>query len=231
MSTAPLTFAVHRNANPMPEAERVEAFRHLGFGTLFSDHMAIIDWHADRGWHSPRITARAPFQIDPAGSVLHYAQEIFEGMKAYRDVNGRIVLFRPDENAKRFNASARRMAMPELPEADFLAAIEQLLAVDAAWIPEAEGASLYLRPFMFASEAFLGVRPSRDPISRAAPSRSRSGCRRITPAPRRAARGRRNAAATMPAALPRRPRPAPMAVIRWCFWTRPSGTGSKSWAA
>jgi branched-chain amino acid aminotransferase len=234
MSTAPLTFAVHRNANPMPEAERVEAFRHLGFGTLFSDHMAIIDWHADRGWHSPRITARAPFQIDPAGSVLHYAQEIFEGMKAYRDVNGRIVLFRPDENAKRFNASARRMAMPELPEADFLAAIEQLLAVDAAWIPEAEGASLYLRPFMFASEAFLGVRPSREYIFSVIASPVgpyfKGGAKPISiwvsQNYTRAAQG-----GTGAAALPRRPRPAPMAVIRWCFWTRPSGTGSKSWAA
>lgn len=159
-----MTFVTEPHPAPLPEAERRTAFQNLGFGTLFSDHMAVIDWQAERGWHSPRITARAPFLIDPAASVLHYAQEIFEGMKAYRDVNGRTVLFRPEENARRFNASARRMAMPELPEADFLAAIEHLLAADAAWIPEGEGASLYLRPFMFASEPFLGVRPSRQYI-------------------------------------------------------------------
>jgi len=95
--------------------------------------------------------------------VLHYAQEIFEGMKAYRRADGRAVLFRPEENARRFNESARRMAMPELPEADFLDAVEQLVRIDAKWIPQGEG-SLYLRPFMFASETFLGVRPSKEYI-------------------------------------------------------------------
>lgn len=158
-----LPFAVKPNANPMPEADRLKAFEALGFGTLFSDHMAVIRWSADRGWHSAEITARAPFSIDPAASVLHYAQEIFEGMKAYRAADGRAVLFRPEENARRFNESARRMAMPELPEADFLAAIEGLVRADAKWIPQGEG-TLYLRPFMFASETFLGVRPAREYI-------------------------------------------------------------------
>lgn len=158
-----LSFAVNKNANAMPEAEREAAFRDLGFGTLFSDHMAVIRWSADKGWHGAEIAPRAPFAIDPASSVLHYAQEIFEGMKAYRTEDGRTVLFRPEENARRFRESARRMAMPELPEAEFLTAVEELVRIDAKWIPEGEG-SLYLRPFMFASEAFLGVRPSKEYI-------------------------------------------------------------------
>ncbi|MUO82194.1 branched-chain amino acid aminotransferase [Agrobacterium vitis] len=162
-ATAQPEFIVKPNANPMPEAERLEAFQSLGFGTLFSDHMAVIQWNVVKGWHSAEITARGPFAIDPAAAVLHYAQEIFEGMKAYRTAEGRVVLFRPDENARRFNESARRMAMPEIPEELFLEAIDKLVKADAKWIPEGEG-SLYLRPFMFASEAFLGVRPARDYI-------------------------------------------------------------------
>ena len=158
-----LSFKITPNANPLPEAERLKQFEQLGFGTLFSDHMAVIHWTQDKGWHSAEITARAPFLLDPASSVLHYAQEIFEGLKAYRTSDGRAVLFRPEENARRFNASARRMAMPELPEDDFLAAVEELIRVDAKWIPKAEG-SLYVRPFMFANETFLGVRPSKEYI-------------------------------------------------------------------
>ncbi|WP_337268707.1 branched-chain amino acid aminotransferase [Oryzifoliimicrobium ureilyticus] len=161
--TSTLDFTIVPNPSPFPEEDRLKAFEALGFGTLFSDHMAVVQWSADRGWHSAMIKARAPFLIDPASAVLHYGQEIFEGMKAYRDASGRAVLFRPDENAKRFNESARRMAMPEIPEELFLAAIEQLVKVDARWIPQGEG-SLYLRPFMFANEAFLGVRPSREYI-------------------------------------------------------------------
>ncbi len=163
LEASSLPFEILPNSNPLPENQRVDAFKELGFGTLFSDHMAVIRWHQDKGWHSATVEARAPFSIDPATSVLHYAQEIFEGMKAYRTGDGRIVLFRPDENAKRFNESARRMAMPELPESVFLAAVEKLVAQDAKWVPEGEG-SLYLRPFMFASETFLGVRPSREYI-------------------------------------------------------------------
>ena len=164
MSADPhLSFALTANANAMPDAERAEAFRNLGFGTLFSDHMAVIRWSADKGWHGAEIGPRRPFQIDPAASVLHYAQEIFEGMKAYRTADGRAVLFRPEENARRFNESARRMAMPELPERDFLAAVEGLIRADAKWIPDGDG-SLYLRPFMFASETFLGVRPAKEYI-------------------------------------------------------------------
>lgn len=162
--TSRLTFDMKPSATPLPEQDRLKAFENLGFGTLFSDHMAVIRWSEGKGWHSAEVTARAPFQIDPASSVLHYAQEIFEGMKAYRTGDGRAVLFRPEENARRFNDSARRMAMPELPEADFLGAVEKLVKLDASWIPSAEGSSLYLRPFMFASETFLGVRPSKEYI-------------------------------------------------------------------
>ncbi len=158
-----MNFEISPNPTPMPEAARIEAFRNLGFGTLFTDHMAVIRWTEGKGWHSAQVTARAPFPLDPAAAVLHYAQEIFEGMKAYRQPDGRTVLFRPEENARRFNESARRMAMPELPEEVFLAAVEKLIAQDARWVPEGEG-SLYLRPFMFASEPFLGVRPAREYI-------------------------------------------------------------------
>ena len=158
-----LSFSIKANENPLPEAEREAAFGNLGFGTLFSDHMAVIRWNSDKGWYGAEVVARGPIPMDPASSVLHYAQEIFEGMKAYRTEDGRVVLFRPYENARRFRESAQRMAMPELAEADFVAAVDELVRIDAKWIPQGEG-SLYLRPFMFASEAFLGVRSSKEYI-------------------------------------------------------------------
>lgn len=145
--------------NPVPEADRNALMESLGFGKVFTDHMVTIRWTAAEGWHDAKVTARKPLEIDPASAVLHYAQEIFEGMKAYRAEDGRILLFRPDQNARRFNLSAERMAMPTMPEALFIKAIEALVAVDKAWVPGGD-ASLYLRPFMFANEAFLGVRPS-----------------------------------------------------------------------
>ena len=132
-----------------------------GFGTRFTDHMVSIDWAEGKGWHDATIGPRGPIALDPAASVLHYAQEIFEGLKAYKHADGSVALFRPEANARRFNASARRLAMPELPEETFIEAVKQIVRADRDWIPEAEGASLYLRPFMFASEAFLGVRPAK----------------------------------------------------------------------
>jgi branched-chain amino acid aminotransferase len=114
------------------------------------------------GWHDARITARHSIAMDPAASVLHYAQEIFEGLKAYARPDGGAALFRPDANARRFNASARRMAMPDLPEEMFLDSIRALVRADKAWIPPREDGALYLRPFMFASEVFLGVRPATE---------------------------------------------------------------------
>ena len=151
------------HAAPVPSATRDEALANPGFGTLFTDHMVVIDYDADKGgWHSARVCPREPIALDPAAAVLHYAQEIFEGMKAYRQEDGGVALFRPEANARRFNASAERMAMPQLPEELFIESIRRLISVDRDWIPTIEGGSLYLRPFMFASEAFLGVRPARE---------------------------------------------------------------------
>ncbi len=148
--------------SPTPEAERLAAIADPGFGKCFSDHMVVIDYdEAKGGWHSATLGPRKPIPLDPAASVLHYAQEIFEGMKAYKLDDGTMALFRPEENARRFNASARRMAMPELPEKLFLESVRKLVEQDKDWFPPVEGGSLYLRPFMFASEAFLGVRPAK----------------------------------------------------------------------
>ena len=147
---------------PVPGETRDQAIADPGFGTVFTDHMVQIDFTADRGWHSPTIGPREPLTLDPACAVLHYAQEIFEGMKAYRHDDGAMALFRPYENARRFNRSAARMAMPELPEDLFVEAVRQLTLKDRDWFPGVEGGALYLRPFMFASEAFLGVRPARE---------------------------------------------------------------------
>lgn len=152
---------------PSPRAvsadERAVLLADPGFGRIFTDHMVTIRYTEGQGWHSHAVGPREPFQIDPACAVLHYAQEIFEGMKAYRLEDGSIAMFRPEENARRFAESAERMAMPALPQDIFLEAVEALVQIDADWIPGGEG-SLYLRPFLFASENFLGVRPSNDYI-------------------------------------------------------------------
>ena len=140
--------------------ERAAKLSDPGFGRVFTDHMVTIRWTQERGWCDAEVRPREPFQLDPASAVLHYAQEIFEGLKAYRTKEG-VVLFRPERNARRFQDLAERLAMPILPENLFLKAIEELVKIDAAWIPGGEG-SLYLRPFMFANEAFLGVRPSAE---------------------------------------------------------------------
>ena len=115
-----------------------------------------------KGWHDARITARKPITLDPAAAVLHYAQEIFEGLKAYRLVDGSMAMFRADANARRFNQSAARLAMPQIPEETFLDSVRQLVRIDKDWFPSVEGGSLYIRPFMFASEVFLGVKPSAE---------------------------------------------------------------------
>ena len=156
-----LAFARVAHPAPTPVAQRDAVLANPGFGTNFSDHMVTIDWTEGRGWHDAVIGPRVPLSLDPAAAVLHYAQEIFEGLKAYRQVDGGMALFRPEANAARFNASARRLAMPELPEDTFVAAVEELVRADRDWFPTAEGGSLYLRPFMIATEAFLGVRPAK----------------------------------------------------------------------
>jgi len=146
---------------PTPTEQRDAALANPGFGTLFSDHMVVIDWDESHGWHNATVGPRGPLSLDPAAAVLHYAQEIFEGLKAYRLANGSMALFRPDANASRFNESAARLAMPELPEDLFIEAVRRLVDVDREWFPSVEGGSLYLRPFMFATEPFLGVRPAK----------------------------------------------------------------------
>ena len=157
-----LEFRIERNSAPVAANERAKLLENPGFGNSFTDHMVVIRWSEDLGWHDASIEKRGPIQMDPASSVLHYAQEIFEGMKAYRLADGSTALFRPEENAKRFQASARRMAMPELPVDVFLQSVEKLVEIDRDWFPTVDGGSLYLRPFMFASEVFLGVRPAKE---------------------------------------------------------------------
>ena len=158
-----MTFDIQPSPKPTPDAARAAKLADPGFGRVFTDHMAIVRYSQAKGWHTARVESRANFPLDPASAVLHYAQEIFEGLKAYRCDDGSINLFRPDANARRFQNSAERMAMAPLPEAIFIEAIEQLVRMDKAWIPGGDG-SLYLRPFMVASEIFLGVKPSAEYI-------------------------------------------------------------------
>ena len=162
MASATPSFALERSAQPVAVAERAKPLADPGFGRVFTDHMAVVRYSDAKGWHDAKITARKPISLDPAAAVLHYAQEIFEGLKAYRLADGTLAMFRPDANARRFNASAERLAMPKLPEETFLESIRQLVRVDRDWFPTVEGGSLYIRPFMFASEAFLGVKPSSE---------------------------------------------------------------------
>ena len=132
-----------------------------GFGNNFADRMLTLRWNETDGWHDGRIGPMHPLSLSPAALVLHYAQEIFEGLKAYQQPDGEIALFRPAENAKRFNLSAQRLCMPELPEAIFLDGIERLVDLERAWVPSEPGSSLYIRPVMIADEAAVGVRSSR----------------------------------------------------------------------
>ena len=149
------------NPAPTPVAERDAVLANPGFGARFTDYMVVIDYSEVQGWHGATVQPYGPIALDPASSVLHYAQEIFEGLKAYRHPDGSMALFRPEANAARFNASAERLAMPALPDALFIQAINELVKADRAWFPTVEGGSLYLRPFMIATEAFLGVRPAK----------------------------------------------------------------------
>jgi branched-chain amino acid aminotransferase len=139
---------------------RIEDESKLVFGKQFTDRMFVMEYDAGKGWHSARIEPYAPFSLDPAALVLHYSQEIFEGLKAFRRQDGRIALFRPEENIKRFNRSARRMCMPEVDELFFLKALKELVRLEADWVPRSEGTSLYIRPTMIATEAVLGVKPA-----------------------------------------------------------------------
>lgn len=132
----------------------------LGFGKYFTDHMLTIDWTTEEGWHNAQIIPYGPIMMDPAAMVLHYAQETFEGMKAYRAKDGRILLFRPEMNARRMINSNKRLCMAELPEDMYIEAVNAIVKMDQDWIPGEEGTSLYIRPFMFANESAVGVHPS-----------------------------------------------------------------------
>lgn len=157
-----LSFPLHRNPNPATEAEVASVLADPGFGEQFTDHMAVATWTTEGGWTADEVKPYGPFLLDPATAVLHYAQEVFEGLKAYRHADGSIHLFRPEANARRFGASAARLMLPDLPVEDFLTAVTELVKADARWVPDAAGEhSLYLRPFMFASEVFLGVRAAQ----------------------------------------------------------------------
>jgi branched-chain amino acid aminotransferase len=155
-----LSFARTANENAKSEAEREAILADPGFGKHFTDHMVDICWSALGGWHRPRVQPYGPLSLDPAAAVLHYGQEIFEGLKAYRHADGSIWSFRPEANAARLQRSARRLALPELPTEFFIDSLKELIAADGSWVPSAPDTSLYLRPFMFAKEAFLGVRPA-----------------------------------------------------------------------
>ena len=155
-------FPFEANPNPVDAAERAARLVDPGFGRVFTDHMVTIRYSDAKGWHDANVGPRAPLTLDPATAVLHYAQEIFEGLKAYRLADGTMALFRPEQNARRFQRSAKRLAMPELPEDMFLQACKQLVQVDKDWFPPVDGGSIYLRPFMIASEVFLGVKPSAE---------------------------------------------------------------------
>ncbi|HET9894997.1 MAG TPA: branched-chain amino acid aminotransferase [Streptosporangiaceae bacterium] len=152
-----ITFDVLTSDRRVPDAVRTAMLQSPGFGQVFTDHMISLRWSADRGWHDGRLQPYGPLVLDPATAVLHYSQEIFEGMKAYRQESGPIVLFRPYANAARFRRSAARMAMPELPEAAFVQAIELLVTHDKEWVPPSMAQSLYVRPLMIASSVGLGV--------------------------------------------------------------------------
>lgn len=152
------------SAEQTDDARLAEILSNPGFGVHFSDHMFTVEWTPEKGWYDARITPYGPITLDPAAAVLHYAQETFEGMKAYRHADDSLWLFRPEANAERMKRSSLRLALPVLEPADFVQAVEELVKVDARWVPgnpDGGEKSLYLRPFMFASEKFLGVRPAQ----------------------------------------------------------------------
>ena len=160
--TSALQFTVRESARRVGPEQRAQIVADPGFGRIFSEHMVRIAWNREQGWHDAELSAYAPLHLDPAVNVLHYAQAVFEGLKAFRQADGSIAVFRPGAHAARFRRSARRLALPELPEGVFIEAIDQLLSIDGEWVPSAPEQSMYLRPFMFGSEVGLGVRPSSE---------------------------------------------------------------------
>lgn len=158
--TAFWDIALHPSENPTPDARREEILAEPGFGRYFTDNMVRAKWTTDKGWHEAELVPYGPLTLDPATNFMHYGQAIFEGLKAYRHDDGSVKTFRPFANAQRFAASARRLAMAELPDELFLGSVEALVRQDVAWVPSGQEKSLYLRPFMIATEVGLGVRPA-----------------------------------------------------------------------
>jgi branched-chain amino acid aminotransferase len=155
-----VTFEVQPSSTPLDAEARGEILANPAFGRVFTDHMVTADWNAADGWHQARLSAYAPVLVDPAAVVLHYGQTVFEGLKAYRQPDGGVAMFRPERNARRMANSSQRLALPAFPEDAFVEACELLVRTDADWVPSGAGASLYLRPFVWATEIGLGVRPS-----------------------------------------------------------------------
>ncbi len=149
-----ITLDLCKERKPIPDEDK------LGFGIHFTDHMLVMDYNPEQGWHNMRITPYGSIEIDPSMMALHYGQAIFEGMKAFRGENGGINIFRPRDHFQRFNNSARRVCIPELDIEKLLDGLKKLLEIDSQWVPSTHGTSLYIRPFIFATDQFLGVRPS-----------------------------------------------------------------------
>lgn len=161
-TTSTPSLDIRPSTHPASAEERARKMANPGFGRVFTDHMVVIPYKEGEGWGRGELKAYGPLEMDPASSVLHYGQAIFEGFKAYHQKDGGVASFRPEANARRFQTSARRLAMPELPEELFLESARALIRQDRAWIPSAIGESLYLRPLMIATDALLGVRPSSE---------------------------------------------------------------------
>jgi branched-chain amino acid aminotransferase len=157
-----LEFSVETTPTPTSPGRLAEILAAPGFGKVFTDHMVTVRWTPSEGWHDARVRPYGPLQIDPATHILHYGQSIFEGFKAYAQPDGTIATFRPESNGARFQRSAQRLALPELPIEDFVSASDVLIRQDSAWVPTASEDSLYVRPFMVATEVGLGVRPAAD---------------------------------------------------------------------
>lgn len=152
-----LDIRIEKTANPKPIPGEDNP---LKFGTIFTDHMFIMDYETGKGWHDARIVPYGSIELQPSAMVFHYGQEMFEGLKAYKTEGGGTLLFRPDKNIERANRTNRRICIPEIDEEDFLDAIKAIVKMEEAWIPSKPGTSLYIRPFIIATDPFLGVRPS-----------------------------------------------------------------------
>ncbi|PLT35541.1 branched-chain amino acid aminotransferase [Bacillus sp. V5-8f] len=154
MKTQNITITLSETKKEKPQSDQLE------FGKFFTDHMFIMDYGTELGWHDPRIVPYQPLTMDPASMIFHYGQSVFEGLKAYETEDGRVLLFRPEKNFSRLNQSNERLCIPEIDEEFVLEALKKLIEVDREWIPKADGTSLYIRPFIISTEPFLGVHPS-----------------------------------------------------------------------